>query len=188
MASPRTRKHERVDPELNADWAEWLARERWGWLRGVAYRARVGAEDIDDIVQAALADFLRAFPGPDAERPVLAYVARCVESQARNARRRFARKESRLGPLPEQSRNDLAQTSEPVTIEDPTSTDPLDAVIAAEELAARAARLGELPADQAAVILLAAAGYSTSEIAAIRGLSERQVRKRIEKANRHLRG
>ncbi|MGH2986888.1 MAG: sigma factor-like helix-turn-helix DNA-binding protein [Solirubrobacterales bacterium] len=48
-------------------------------------------------------------------------------------------------------------------------------------------RLERLPADQRAVILLAAAGYSPTEIAAFRGLTVRQVRKRIEKANRALR-
>jgi RNA polymerase sigma factor (sigma-70 family) len=177
----------RRDRDRNARLVDYLARERWGWLCGVARRWGVEGHAVDDVVQSALLDVLRSFPGPDDPRHVAAYAARCVQTEAWKLHRRNARKEGRWAPLPERERNDRLGGVEQIEIADPESADPLESVIDAEATHEALVRLEQLPDDQCAVVLLRAAGFDSAEIAARLDLSLRGVRKRIEKANRRLR-
>jgi RNA polymerase sigma factor (sigma-70 family) len=177
----------RRDRDRNARLVDYLARERWRWLCAVARRWGVEGHAVDDVVQSALLDVLRSFPGPDDSRHVAAYAARCVQTEAWKLHRRHARKEGRWAPLPERERNDRLGGVEQVEIADPESADPLESVIDAEATDEALIRLEELPDDQRAVVLLRAAGFESAEIAARLELSLRGVRKRIEKANRRLR-
>ena len=137
-------------------------------------------------MQAGLANFFRAFPGPDAHQAALAYCASCVASEAMKARRRYGRKESHEVPMPSRERGDVRATVEDLALLDIDSLDPSQAIVERERIEGLRERLAELPADQRTVLVLAAAGYGIAEIATHCDLSERQVRKRIEKANRRL--
>jgi RNA polymerase sigma factor (sigma-70 family) len=175
------------DPERNARLVDYLARERWAWLCAVARRSGIESHAVDDVVQSALLDVLRSFPGPDEPRNVVAaYAARCVQTEAWKLHRRLARKEGRLAPLPERARGDRGTTEE-VNIADPSAPDVLEVVIASEASREAQAVLEALPQDQRATLLLRAAGFGPAEIAQRLNLSPRGVRKRIEKANRRLR-
>ena len=187
MASPRTRNQELRDRERNERLADWIAREKLTYLNAVARRSGAPDWQIADVVQSALTNFFRAYPGPDVPEAALAYCARCVATESWKARRRHARKEGHETPVPERERNDRLGTGEELGLVDPDWLDPLDTVIEHERIEALRQRLAELPDDQRTVVALAAAGYSPAEIAELRGLSVRQVRKRIEKGNRRLR-
>lgn len=180
MARPRT-PSERNPDERNARLAEWLVGEKLSYLRAVAVRCGAPEWQLDDVVQGALLNFYRAFPGPDVREKALAYCAACVASETSKARRRYARKESRQEAMPER------EGGEPLAIRDESAVDPAEAMVERERVVSLRGRLDQLPADQRAVVLLAAAGYGPAEIAMLRGLTVRQVRKRIEKANRALR-
>jgi RNA polymerase sigma factor (sigma-70 family) len=181
MPRPQTPSERNPDDERNTRLTEWLATEKRSYLRAVAVRSGAPEWQLADIVQSALLNFYRAFPGPDVREKALAYCAACVVSEVSKARRRYARKEIREHAMPEH------ESGEPVAIADDCVEDPAEAAIEAERLASLRQRLAKLPADQRAVILLAAAGYGPAEIAQLQGLTVRQVRKRIEKANRALR-
>jgi len=187
MARPRTPGQKNPDHERNTRLAEWLAREKRAYLRAVARRTGAPEWQIEDVVQGGLGNFFRAFPGPDVHEAALAYCASCVASEAMKARRRYGRKESHEAPMPERERGDVAATAEDLALLDVDSQDPAEAIIERERIDGLRDRLAELPDDQRAVLVLAAAGYGIAEIGKRCDLSERQVRKRIEKANRHLR-
>jgi RNA polymerase sigma factor (sigma-70 family) len=182
MARPQTPNERSPENERNARLTEWLATEKRSYLLATARRAGAPEWQLQDVVQAGLLDFYRAFPGPDVPPKALAYCAACVASQARKARRRFARKESREQAMPVRF-----DTGESLSIKDLDSPDPADLVGERDRHECLRARLDALSDEQRAVVILAAAGYGPAEIAEIRGLSVRQVRKRIEKANRRLR-
>jgi RNA polymerase sigma factor (sigma-70 family) len=188
MPRPRTPNERRRDEQRNARLANWIAREKASYLAAVAWRAGAPKWLSEDVVQSGLTSFVRAFPGPDIREAALAYCAKCVASEASKACRRYGRKESREAPMRTSERNDLVGTIEEIAMVDDDAADPADMVVERERLAALRELLGELPADQRAVVFLSAAGYAPREIAELRGLTERQVRKRIEKANRRLRG
>lgn len=175
------------DADRNRRLVEWLARERTGWLRRVATSRRLNRADVDDVVQSALLDVLRSFPGPDDRDAVASYAARCVERRVSKLYRR-RRKESRVQRLPEVERNDRARTTVTAdTVADPDTDDPLDRVISLERAGELAEELRGLPEDQRRVVAFGALGYSPAEIGAMLSLSPRGVRKRVEKANRRLR-
>lgn len=181
MARPRTPSERNPDDKRNARLAEWLTREKRAYLRAVAVHSGAPEWQLDDVVQGALLNFYRAFPGPDVREKALAYCAACVVSETSKARRRYARKESREEAMPER------ESGAALAVVDENAEDPAEAVVERERVARLRSRLQRLPADQRAVILLGAAGYAPAEIAKLRGLTVRQVRKRIEKANRTLR-
>jgi RNA polymerase sigma factor (sigma-70 family) len=187
MTSPRTNQRHRVDVERNRAIVDRLAQERHRQLLAIARRGGVDADIAEDVVQTALLDVLRAFPGPDDPRQAYLYAARCVQNEASHARRRFARKESRNVAMPESVLKDRANGKRDVALIDADASDPLELAIAREAVVERRQRLLELPADQRAVLALGAAGFGTAEIARMLGLSERGVRKRVERANRALR-
>ena len=181
MDKPRTRQRERVDPNRNREHADWLARERRQWLARIAQRGGAPTGLVEDIVQAALLDVIRSFPGPDERRVVALYAAKCVTRQVMKAKRRFERKESHNRPLPTVARNDIVGTRQDAeALEDASAADPAEAAIAREQDAALAELLSELSEEQRAVVVLIAAGFSIAETARALSLSERQVRKRSE--------
>ena len=101
-------------------------RERWSKLAAIAYRHGIERQDIEDVIQDALLDVLRSFPGPDHRDYVSAYAARCVERRALNRRRRIARARRRPSPrfpgrTPRRRRHE--QRAE---LADPQAVDPAD--------------------------------------------------------------
>lgn len=188
MTSPRTNNNERVDVERNRAVVSRLAEEKQRELLAIARRNGVKADIAEDVVQTALLDVLRAFPGPDDPRQAYLYAARCVQNEARHVHRRFARKESRNVAMPAHTLKDLANGKRDVALVDAEAEDPLERAMAREAIGERRERLLELPADQRAAVALSAAGFGTAEIGRLLGLSERAVRKRVERANRALRG
>lgn len=176
----------RRDPERNAAHVDYLARERYGWLCGLAQRWGTDADSVDDVVQSALLDVLRSFPGPHERSHVVAYAARCVRNRAFKLHRRHSRKESRNAPMPTRISSDRLGSEAEVALEDPSEPGPLELVIAAESEAQARERLAALPEDQLMVVVLVAAGYSHAEISERTGLSPRAIRKRIGRANRRL--
>jgi RNA polymerase sigma factor (sigma-70 family) len=177
----------RRDPQANAHLADFLARECRGFLCAVARRAGADEDSIDDVVQGALLDVLRSFPGPDEKGHVAAYAARCVQGRVWKLQRRHSRKEGRNRALPEFVATDRLGTSIEIAIGDPSAPESDELVEAAEGLAAKRELLMQLPEEQRAALLLSAAGFGTEEIAERLALSPRAVRKRVEKANRRLR-
>jgi RNA polymerase sigma factor (sigma-70 family) len=177
----------RRDPKRNARLVDYLARERWSWLCALARRAGVPPQAVDDVVQSALLDVLRSFPGPDEVGHAAAYAASCVKTEAWKLHRRHARKEGRHALLPKQRRGEDTGEIAPLELPDANAADPLEAVIAAEATADALALLAALPEDERAVLLLRAAGFDATEIAEHLHVSVRGVRKRIERANRALR-
>lgn len=173
--------------ERNRAWVERLQRERIAALRRVARRHGIAAQDEDDVIQTALTSVLRAFPGPDEERAVFAYAARAVANTALKAHRRSRRKESRNVAIDGAALEGTREAHVVADVSDASAADPLERAIERERAAERRARLEALPAEERAALALAAAGCSPAEVAAALGLSVRQVRKRIENANRALR-
>src|SRR5436190_14573283 len=78
---------------------EWLAREESAYLARIARRNGVPRGEVEDVVQDALADVLRSFPGPDEPGKARSYAGKCVQSRAYKRHRRFVRKERALHPL-----------------------------------------------------------------------------------------
>lgn len=175
------------DPDNNAALVEYLARERYTRLCAVARQAGAADDAVEDAVQGAMVDVLRSFRGPYDLGHGVAYAVRCVQTQVWKAHRRYQRKESRHAQAPERVRADRLATTEEVGLADPSEPGPLEIAIASEAGERARELLEQLPADQGTVLVLGAAGFSSEEIAELTGLSQRAVRKRVEKANRRLR-
>lgn len=175
------------DPQKNAHLVDYLARERHAFLCAVARREGIEPQAVDDVVQSALFDVLRSFPGPHETHYATAYAARCVRSEAWKHHRRHARKESRNVPPNERERSDLLGTPVDLGLAEPSESDPLEIVIAGEASRDERELLMALPQDQRTVLLLIAAGLSHEEVAERLGISMRGVRKRVGRANRRLR-
>src|SRR4051794_14104022 len=107
MAERATRAPE--DAERNARLCDWLARDRRAKLVAIVHRHGIAPQDVDDVIQDALLDVLRSFPGPDHRDYASAYAARCVERRALKRHRRISRKEAPLSPLPGPRAGDDAQ-------------------------------------------------------------------------------
>ncbi|MEK6326632.1 MAG: sigma-70 family RNA polymerase sigma factor [Actinomycetota bacterium] len=166
--------------------AERIAAERSDMLRGVAYNAGARGEQIEEAVQQGFAQLMSAFPGdPGDLLGVRRYLVRCVQSAAWKMLRRDRRRERWL--IVESERDRLEQRAGDVArSEGVDASEPIERVLAREALAGARDLLRQLPEEWAAVLLLTAAGYETAEIAKRLGLSTRQVRKRVEKANARL--
>ncbi len=115
-------------------------------------------------MQAALLDVLRSFPGPDDRAYVSASAARCVERRALKRRRRIARKEASVSPLPATDPYDHAATGCGAELADEKAIDPVTSCLDREEQRALRGLLLELPADERAVVTLRGAGAGTPEI------------------------
>jgi RNA polymerase sigma factor (sigma-70 family) len=172
------------DAERNARLCAWLAAERWSKLAAIAYRHGIARQDVEDLIQDALVDVLRSFPGPDHHDYASAYAARCVERRALKRRRRIARKEAPLSPLPGTDvPNDSTRLAE---LAHPQAVDPADLCVDRDELRLARKVLLELPCEQRAAVALRAAGADTSEICRSLGVSPRRLRKLVGKAHREL--
>jgi RNA polymerase sigma factor (sigma-70 family) len=151
-----------------------FARTETGRLRGVAGRAGLGGPARDDAVQQGFLAFPRSFPGdPDDRACAFSYLARSVQTAAWHILRADGRHERRVA---------AARAAH-----EPAGPDLLEGRLAADEVEWARALLSQLPAEERAVLFLGAAGFSPEEIAERLGLSKRQVRKRVTKANRRLR-
>jgi RNA polymerase sigma factor (sigma-70 family) len=166
--------------------AERIAAERSDMLRGVAYNAGARGEQIEEAVQQGFAQLMSAFPGdPDDLDGVRRYLVRCVQSAAWKILRTARRREWWLMAETERDRFD-GRAGDVARSEGVDFAEPIEGVLAREALADTRRLLQELPEEWAAVLLLSAAGYGIAEIAERLGLSTRQVRKRVQKANARL--
>jgi RNA polymerase sigma factor (sigma-70 family) len=174
------------DPDRNRPLVDYLARERYGWLAALAQRWGAGAEAADDVVQDALLDVLRSFPGPHERSHAVAYAARCIRNRVFKLHRRHARKESRNAPLPSRESSDLLGSKAEVGLADPSAPGPLELLLSAEGRTEARKLLAGLSEQELTVLLLVAAGYSHAEVSELTGLSVRAIRKRVGRANRRL--
>lgn len=163
-----------------------IAEESSDMLRGVAYNAGARGEQIEEAVQQGFAQLMSAFPGdPDELVGVRRYLVRCVQSAAWKILRTDGRRERWLAVESDRDRFEQ-RAGDAARAEGVDAGEPLERIVAHEALSAARALLQELPEEWAAVLLLSAAGYGTSEIAERLGLSKRQVRKRVQNANARL--
>jgi RNA polymerase sigma factor (sigma-70 family) len=154
-------------------------------LRAVARaHTKDPADDrVDDTVQAGLLAFMRSYSGPLEEDDALRYLIRCVMTQGW---KQGARDRRRLESSADVEQIDALGTAGNRAV-DSEVRDPLEYVLGRELVAESRNELAELSVEERACIWLSAIGLGTSEIAAALALSERQVRKRVEKGNRRLR-
>jgi RNA polymerase sigma factor (sigma-70 family) len=175
-----------ADAAVLRETATAIADESFPMLRGVAYNSGARGEQLDEAVQQGFAQLMSAFPGDPSDLVgVRRYLVRCVQSAAWKILRRETRRlrwhitESALDRLDQRPGD--APRSDGVD-----QAEPFERVLEYEMLEHGRELLAELPEDWRAVLLLSAAGFGTEEIAAQLGLSSRQVRKRVEKANARL--
>lgn len=163
-----------------------IAADRSDMLRGVAYNAGARGEQIEEAVQQGFAQLMSAFPGDPADLVgVRQYLVRCVQSSVWKIQRTDRRRGRWL--VTDSERDRLEQRAgDGVRAQGVDLSEPLDRILAQEAFADARELLQRLPEEWAAVLLLNAAGYGTAEIAERLGLSTRQVRKRVEKANARL--
>jgi RNA polymerase sigma factor (sigma-70 family) len=176
----------RRDPDRNAPLVDYLARERYGWLAALAQRWGADPDSVDDVVQSALLDVLRSFPGPHERSYVVAYAARCVRNRVFKLHRRHSRKESRNAPLPSRESSDRLGSEEELGLADPSAPGPFELLLSSESRAEARELLARLPEQELTILLLIAAGYSHAEVSELTGLSPRTIRKRVNRANRRL--
>ena len=165
--------------ERAATLVEWLARDEWEYLVGAARRSGAPPDAVDDVIQEALVDVLRSFGGPYDRDHVRAYTYRCTQWRAWKLLRQRRRTEHRTIPA-----------SADVVLEERSANappDPLAAVLRKEELAEARGSLRELPPGERAALVLLAAGFERAAVRRALGLSERQLRRRVERGNSRLR-
>ena len=171
---------------LLRDTAARVAEESYAWLRGAAYNAGARGDQIEEAVQQGFAQLMSAFPGdPTDVGGVRRYLVRCVQSSAWKILRTDRRRTRWLATETERDRLD-SRAGDDVRADGVDAAEPIEQLIEREALEEERRHLEQLPDDWAAVLLLGAAGYSPAEIAERMGLSARQVRKRVEKANARL--
>lgn len=155
-------------------------------LRAVAYNAGARGEQVDEAVQQGFAQLMSAFPGDPGDLvSVRQYLVRCVQSSVWKIQRTDRRRERWLVTDSERDRLDQ-RAGDGVRADGVDAGEPFERVIAQEALAGARELIQQLPEEWAVVLLLGAAGYGTAEIAERLGLSTRQVRKRVGKANARL--
>jgi RNA polymerase sigma factor (sigma-70 family) len=169
----------------NARLAEGIATNEMHRLRLVALRRGVPEDEVADVVQSALTDFLRAFPGPDDPSKALSYAFRCVHNRALKYARWRARRQAPLRDVASLNPDGPADAMDAMANDGP---DTLERVLEREDYRQELARLSELAPELRQVIALRGLGYAPGEIAELTGASLRSARKRIERANRKLSG
>jgi RNA polymerase sigma factor (sigma-70 family) len=151
----------------------------------VARRHGVTGASVEDVVQDGLMGFIQSFRGDvEDELGAWRYLCRAVQTRAwrhhRTARRRPVHRslneDGEYGRAPS-----LAEQ-----LADVESPDPLERTISDAGVVERRQLFAELPADWRAVLALGALGYGSREIGRLLGMSERQVRKRVEKGHARL--
>jgi RNA polymerase sigma factor (sigma-70 family) len=143
-----------------------------------------GADNADDAVQSACLGFLSSFD-PDQMYGGLAGALRYLATATENAAAKIARGDRRrLRGLPPAAH--IVDGRDPLELAQ--SDADVEGVVLRREEAEEAKRLLKgLPADQRAVLIGRAAGLEPEELQEALGLTPRQYRKRVEKANRTLR-
>ena len=185
---PNTGEPGRPSPTAVAGLADRFARERQAALARVARRHGVTGTAVEDVVQEGLLGFIQSFRG-DAEDELGAwrYLCRAVQTRAwrhhRTARRRPVHRS-----LDEEVGKSGRSLSLADCVADIESPDPLERTISDAGVLERRELFAQLPAEWRAVLALGALGYRSSEIGRLLGMSERQVRKRVEKAHARLAG
>ena len=167
---------ERERRAANAALVDWLAREESRHLEAAARRAGVEPDAVADVVQSALIGVLRFFPGPPERDAIRGYAYRCVQTEAWKLHRTRQRHQSQDVTLERVAEPELDEDEEPSSL-----------VIRADEVREAAALLAELPATERAALVLLAAGFEREQVRRVLGLSERALRKRVERGNRRLR-
>lgn len=155
-----------------------LRSRRRDLIRYAASRLR-NPNDAEDVLQSACLAFLRSYrpmgSGDRLEATARGYLYVAIASAASNHQRTLARK-----PLAGAADFDLDTFLG-------SSPEADDAAIDREELAELLRAVTRLPERQRAVILLQAAGYSTTEVCERLSISDRARRKQVTRANRTLR-
>ncbi len=163
-----------------------VAEESTDMLRGVAYNAGARGDQVEEAVQQGFAQLLSAFPGDPADTVgVRRYLIRCVQSSAWKAQRTERRRSVWMARDSERDRFEV-RSGDNQRSDGVEPGEPLERMLDHEALHEARELLQELPEEWAAVLILSAAGYGTSEIAEQLGLTARQVRKRVQKANAQL--
>ena len=182
--STEPRLHRPVDSEPSVGAIlEQLIRERGEQLRRVA-GSIAGPAQAEDAVQNACLGFLRwydpatSYDGLDG---AFRYLATATANSAAKLLRGDRRRTAGLPPV---SRAD--PDNDPLERVPSRGPEPLDAVIRHQDVAKARAALAELPTDWRTIVVARAAGFGPGEIQRSAGLTDRQYRKRIEKANRLL--
>lgn len=153
---------------------EQILRERRPQLIAYAARCLRVRGDAEDVVQTASLNFLRFFTTDglrDTETAARAYLYVAVNHSAQKANRTRKRRDPQGAvDAEEASRGELLT----------------DEILRREEVGELLASLAELDPRQRQALLLRTAGYSTAEITAQTGWSERTLRKLTERGNRKL--
>jgi RNA polymerase sigma factor (sigma-70 family) len=176
--------HRPVDPEPSpAAILELLIRERGNQLRRLARRV-AGPAHAEDAVQMACLGFLRSYDPAtayDGIEGAFRYLAAATTNSAAKLLRSERRRLAALPPA-----DPVGDASDPVGSVPSRAPDPLQVALSDERLAEARGALAELPDDSKIIVVARAAGYEPREIQEFTGLTERQYRKRLEKANRCL--
>lgn len=149
---------------------EDFARDETQRLRGVAWRSGARGEAIADAVQQGFLAFLRSYPGDPGDRVgAFSYLARAVQTSTLHVLRAERRHRRRV---------EAAQGSH-----DESGPDAFERALAADGVQRARELLAMLPEESRTIVFMRAAGYSPAEIAAFLGLTDRQLRKRVQRAN-----
>jgi RNA polymerase sigma factor (sigma-70 family) len=183
MSAQNSPSRQPGDQSHRARLAESLVRTETFRLSGVARRHGTPRDEIEDVIQSSLADFLRSFPGPYDQAHALSYLFRCVQNRALKYHRWHARRQAPLVNAREGDENAYADQVDTVAA---GPANVLERVIEREDYRGEVGRLLDLPQELREVVALRGLGYSPAEIAGLTGVSHRAVRKRIERANRLL--
>lgn len=162
------------------DLAERLFASEHERLRKIALRHGPTGADPEDVVQAAFDVFLRKFDL--SEREAVGWLVTTTIRLAWRAIRTEERRREAPEPRPPAGGED-EQFVYRVAGE---GDDPLERVLALECAAVRASEFRRLREVDRIVLVLGASGYQPREIAEMTGLSRRQVRRSVERANRAL--
>jgi RNA polymerase sigma factor (sigma-70 family) len=133
-------------------------------------------------VSQAFVQLLRFYQGPAEIHQARSYLIACLHDALYKQRRTYARRDAPL-VVP---RDRDGSAVDAASLGRSAGPDPLEQVIELEEAAVGRSLLRELPSEWRAILVLGAAGYSHAEIADRLGLSARQIRKRVSKANARL--
>lgn len=142
-----------------------------------------GPDNADDAVQSACLGFLGTFD-PDHSYGGAGGAFRYLAAATSNAALKIARGDRRRERgLPPARRSEDGR--DPLELAQ-SDSDVEALVLRQEEITEARERLAELPADQRAVLVGRALGLGPEELQEALGLTPRQYRKRVEKANRAL--
>ncbi len=166
-----------LSPAEVRDLAERLFPSEHEHLTRLALRHGPAGADPEDIVQAAFDVFLRRFDL--SEREAVGWLVTTTIRLAWRAIRTEQRRREAAEPRPPAAGED-EQFVYRVAGE---GDDPLERVLALEAAAERASEFRRLRDVDRLVVGLRASGYSPREIARVTGLSSRQVRRSVERAN-----